>query len=335
MHDLGFLYVLANSAMQGMVKVGKTTRSPSERAAELSTATGLPTPFIVVYEQLFEDCTEAEAFVHTLLARKGFRVADNREFFNAPVNEVVRAITLAPGAIVGDVDDIEEEKDDLISSAPVENELDILNLSARKTTEPWESIFEEAECHHYGLDDFIRDPRQAMRLYKQAAKLGCLDAYVRLGELHYTGDEGVSEDQEKALEYYKEGARRGGLYCFWKMGQLFMHSGPSGHENGIKCIRLFIKGFKERDTTSKGYVDNDQLDSIALDAGFYYIHSRFDKWYQLPNDIWEFFSSLSARIARQCTAMANRGESSGGTIYPLLRKAAEYYQWKSTRINAV
>jgi hypothetical protein len=130
MRDVGFLYVLANSAMQGMVKVGKTTRSPAERAAELSAATGLPTPFIVVYEQLFEDCTEAETFVHTLLASKGFRVADNREFFSAPANEVIRAIALAPGAIDGDWNGAEEEAedDDLLSDSPVGDELDALSL---------------------------------------------------------------------------------------------------------------------------------------------------------------------------------------------------------------
>lgn len=49
MKELGFLYVLANSAMPNMVKVGKTTRSSLERAEELSRATGLPTPFIVIY----------------------------------------------------------------------------------------------------------------------------------------------------------------------------------------------------------------------------------------------------------------------------------------------
>jgi hypothetical protein len=75
--------------MPGLVKVGKTTRSPEERAKELSSATGLPTPFIVVYEQYFQDCDLAEAFVHTYLAESGHRVADNREFFNAAPNAVV------------------------------------------------------------------------------------------------------------------------------------------------------------------------------------------------------------------------------------------------------
>ncbi|MEN9595630.1 MAG: hypothetical protein RL236_64, partial [Pseudomonadota bacterium] len=66
-NNRGYIYVLANSAMPDLVKVGKTTRTPAERAAELSKVTGVPTPFIVVYEQLVDDCTAAEEFVHTML----------------------------------------------------------------------------------------------------------------------------------------------------------------------------------------------------------------------------------------------------------------------------
>lgn len=35
-NNRGYIYVLANSAMPDLVKVGKTTRTPAERAAELS-----------------------------------------------------------------------------------------------------------------------------------------------------------------------------------------------------------------------------------------------------------------------------------------------------------
>ncbi|WP_198531153.1 tetratricopeptide repeat protein [Thauera phenolivorans] len=257
------------------------------------------------------------------------RVADNREFFSAPANEVIRAIALAPGAIDGDWNGAEEEAedDDLLSDSPVGDELDALSLPAR---EPWTAIFEEATCHHYGLGDFIQDCRQAIELYKQAARLGCLEAYARLGGLYAFGDEGVPENKEKALEYYKEGARKGSLYCYWEMGRLFMHSGQSGHENGIKCMRLFIKSFKERDTTSRGYVDNNQLNSVALSAGSYYLHSKFDNWYEIPNDILDFFDSLASRIAKECTDFAISGEGSGGSIYPQYRKVAEYYKSKVT-----
>lgn len=42
-----FVYMLRNSAMPGLLKVGFTTGTPEVRAAELSAATGVPTPFQV------------------------------------------------------------------------------------------------------------------------------------------------------------------------------------------------------------------------------------------------------------------------------------------------
>ena len=35
--DSGFLYVLENDSMPGLLKIGKTSRSPHERAGELFT----------------------------------------------------------------------------------------------------------------------------------------------------------------------------------------------------------------------------------------------------------------------------------------------------------
>lgn len=334
MRDVGFLYVLANSAMQGIVKVGKTIRSPSERAAELSAATGLPTPFIVVYEQLFEDCTEAETFVHTLLASKGFRVADNREFFSAPVNEVVRAIALAPGAIDEDINQeaSEEEDDDgLISSRPAGDELDDLTITSTPSIEPWESVYAEAECYYYGFEDFIQDFSEAMRLYKQAAKLGSLDAYEKLGNMHEEG-KGVRVSEKLALDYYKEGARRGSLLCYWRMADLFLKTGAE--DNAIKCFRLFIKGFQERDTTSKGYVDTSQLDSIALNAGHCFIMSKVKDSYKLPGDIWAFIDGLSERIIKQSNFMIDLCTREGELDYAAQwRETAAHFRKKSELIG--
>jgi hypothetical protein len=49
----GFVYVLINPSLPSYVKIGKTTKDPSIRAAELSSATGVPTPFYVAYEAYF------------------------------------------------------------------------------------------------------------------------------------------------------------------------------------------------------------------------------------------------------------------------------------------
>lgn len=79
----GYIYVLINPSTQDVVKIGKTQRNPDVRARELSSATGVPTPFFVVYQAYFSDCHKAEIFVHTKLDK--YRVVNNREFFKVAI----------------------------------------------------------------------------------------------------------------------------------------------------------------------------------------------------------------------------------------------------------
>jgi hypothetical protein len=43
----GYVYILSNPAMPGLLKIGCTDRSIEERTKELNSATGVPTPFEV------------------------------------------------------------------------------------------------------------------------------------------------------------------------------------------------------------------------------------------------------------------------------------------------
>ena len=47
----GYVYVLINPSMEGLVKIGMTTSTPEERVTELSSATGVPSKFILVYHK--------------------------------------------------------------------------------------------------------------------------------------------------------------------------------------------------------------------------------------------------------------------------------------------
>ncbi len=77
----GYIYVLVNSAMPGLVKVGKTARDPVGRAQELSGATGVAAPFMVVFEQVFVDCDAAESAIHrSLESPSGKFLKDYRPF---------------------------------------------------------------------------------------------------------------------------------------------------------------------------------------------------------------------------------------------------------------
>lgn len=90
----GYVYVMVNPSLPDIVKIGKTTRDPNERAKELSSATGVPTPFILVYSKPFADCHFAEKVIHGYLEDKGVRVSGNREFFQISTSEAIDLINV-------------------------------------------------------------------------------------------------------------------------------------------------------------------------------------------------------------------------------------------------
>lgn len=87
--SLGFVYILENPSMPGVLKIGQSAKDPKQRASELRT-TGVPDPFEVVYFGLFQDFQHLERLVHAHLA--SYRRSNDREFFALPVEEAVSAI---------------------------------------------------------------------------------------------------------------------------------------------------------------------------------------------------------------------------------------------------
>ena len=208
----GYIYVLANSAMPNVVKVGKTSRQPSLRAQELSGVTGVPTPFIVVYEKQFNDCDSAESFLHELLSIKGYRVSANREFFNAPVNEVIEAVLQAVAYDSNDFVDVEKD-DSMFFSSSQNHELDELVLDEESIQPVWFDIWSQAEEYYYGLGDTLQDCNEAMRLYKQSIKLGCFLSYSKIAAMYECGL-GVPESIRKAFDWCKEGVKNNNYICY-------------------------------------------------------------------------------------------------------------------------
>ena len=87
----GYVYILINSHYgTDLLKIGKTIRSPEDRAQEIFT-TGVPGEFMVAYEEHVQDCNEAENEIHLRLTK--YRVSDNREFFRIPLKDAVRVVS--------------------------------------------------------------------------------------------------------------------------------------------------------------------------------------------------------------------------------------------------
>ena len=75
-----YVYVLVNKSVPGMVKIGMTTTTPDERAHQISSATGVPTPWIPVFSFKCYRSDLLEEEVHEYFA--AYRVNDGREMFS-------------------------------------------------------------------------------------------------------------------------------------------------------------------------------------------------------------------------------------------------------------
>jgi len=81
-NNKGIVYVLSNSAMPGLVKIGMTTRENIDIRMKELYSTGVPVPFKCEYacEVKAADCLKIEKALHK--AFQPYRVNNNREFFS-------------------------------------------------------------------------------------------------------------------------------------------------------------------------------------------------------------------------------------------------------------
>src|SRR5262245_15612596 len=151
----GFVYVLINPALSGLVKIGCTSSSAEERAAQLSASTGVPQPFVVAYSAAVPDMAEAERRVHRILEARGRRLTPSREFFQATSTEAIDAL----------LDVVETLRNDVMSTSD-----DLTKLSTK--VDEAADFLEAARAAWTGDGDSFRDLKEAVRLYQLAIDLG-------------------------------------------------------------------------------------------------------------------------------------------------------------------
>ena len=83
----GYVYILINPGMPGLVKIGQTQGDPKDRAKEVSRGTGVPHAFAVVHFEHVPDRVATERRVHRRLA--GLRGNRRREFFEMPTADAI------------------------------------------------------------------------------------------------------------------------------------------------------------------------------------------------------------------------------------------------------
>jgi len=94
----GYIYILFNRSLRNdFYKIGKTTRTPEQRAQELSSATGVPEDFEILYKKKVADCDWAEQLVHERL--EIYRTSTSSEFFEVPSEIAIYAIEEVANAV--------------------------------------------------------------------------------------------------------------------------------------------------------------------------------------------------------------------------------------------
>ncbi len=238
----GFLYILSNPTMPGLVKVGKTTRDPSDRVKELSAATGVPTPFLLVYYQPVHDCDNAEKWAHAELERRGYRPNSDREFFLAPVHEAVEILNAAR-SIVGSAEP---------SSMIVNDD----NSSAIKEEGLGEELFQLGMSYLDGTDSLLANPSKALKLFVQASALGHAAAAYRAACVYRFGQDSIPPDLEKSLEFYRKALAGGWWNSLASIAEIFEEAGQA-----VAAEKHWVRFFDE---AAEVYSSSDPDDRVAI-----------------------------------------------------------------------
>lgn len=86
----GYIYLMRNAAHDiDIVKIGLTTKTPEERAIQLS-RTSSPDKFLIIDKWYVKDCIIAEKLIHESL--KQFRINPKREFFKIQISDAIKRI---------------------------------------------------------------------------------------------------------------------------------------------------------------------------------------------------------------------------------------------------
>jgi len=262
----GYIYVLINPSMEDVVKIGKTERDPKNRAAELSSVSGVPEKFIVVYQEFFEDCTVAEIYIHEQLEAKGYRISKNREFFEAPINEIIKIIYQAPG------------KKSSHAEIDGSDGYDLLDSDDNEQKKPWEDILAKAHEFWWGSGAEFEDHVKALELYKKAARLGSVEACSLIGHLYQHG-EGIEPDDNLALKYFKEAAMLGDWKSYMDIMRIYL-IGIRNKANAEKALNMYMKAAADNVFNRDFFEQNKNTCFHEVDS-FLRNFSAFSHWAEM------------------------------------------------------
>lgn len=276
-----YIYILINPAIPNLVKIGRTDRSPENRASELAT-TGVPTAFIVAYEHQVANSRGAESAIHALLQEKGFRPEASREFFKIPLKTAVAVVSEICVAYEG------ETSEDEYSSS----------LNSNSLGAAQEYFWKGFEAYH-GDGDELQSYSKALEYLEISHKLGDLSASDLIANIYLWGLAG-RKMPEKAISILQQAGSAGDPDAFLKLARIFLglERSPEGGEdssfmlnlpNAVKCYQMFFASDLTFDARVEGLV-------MVID-----VHKLLYKEVYPGNNPWSFLDTelrSAANIAR-------------------------------------
>ena len=272
MQEPGYIDAMVNPSLEGLVKIGKTTRDPESRAQELSQATGVATPFYVVFHVHVPDCHSAEQFVHSVLEFNGLRHTPNREFFQVSVKQAVEVLLLAekefqrPNALGRDAE----------VSALAKQALDSSDEGHSTAEEhPGKAVYKQAIDTYYGFGEELKDANEAIRLLHSAKAMNFPAAFTTLA--HYfleQMDDGACQTEEQyaahrdsAIAVLKEGASKGHGRCWVALAGLFADSLVAAYTHSKPDLESAGKCWKRYFQSETFRLDDDEQRTLNCDIG--------------------------------------------------------------------
>lgn len=189
--EYGFIYILINDSMSGMIKIGSTVINAQERAKQISSNTGVPTPFRVAYELFVPGYKEFEKKIHDNLV--DFRVNPNREFFKYPLYKAIKLIE----ELNSHINNEDEDKFEAMEILPHLHERygeDIMPMiSSIRIYQTNERVYLEFTKDEY-IADYLKDQ------YITRRDLGFIIEDTDIDEKTFNSDWPVSTNVAKFLE---------------------------------------------------------------------------------------------------------------------------------------
>lgn len=263
MPQSGYIYILINPTLNGLVKIGKTSKTSEERAKELSSATGVPTQFMVAYDEFFEDIDIAENRVHEVLKNMGHHVFPNKEFFDIPLKKAIETIEKVKKELLNN----NQNQNKLFTEEVIEYDEDDEDYEDEK--KPYHDLLVEAKNYFYGLGDYMRDIEKAVELFDKAADLGSGEASYQLGYIANYGIY-VKINKRLALKFLQNGVENNYLRCYLLMAEIYFDLHQP--DNSEKCINKYfekLKNLEEADRLDllEEYLSNQLENNREINLG--------------------------------------------------------------------